>query len=54
MLLCPVANAMVGRREVTVTERVAQADSHGSKSGAHEEKDIVSGREKHVKKMEKD
>ncbi len=44
----------MGRREATVTELVAQAESNGYKRGAHQEKDMVRMREKHVKKTKKD
>jgi hypothetical protein len=44
----------MGRREVTVTELVAQAESNGYKWGALKKRDKVRGREMHVKKTKKD
>lgn len=48
------AVATMGRREIVVAELVAQAESNGFKRGAHKEKDMMCGLEKHVKKTEKD
>jgi hypothetical protein len=49
----PFTAATMGRREATVTDLVAQAESNGYKRGAHKEKDMVHGRGKHVKKTKK-
>jgi hypothetical protein len=44
----------MGRREATVTELVAQAESNGYKRGGHKEKGVVREREKHFTKTKKD
>jgi hypothetical protein len=50
----PFAVARIRRQEVIITELVIHAEPNSYKRGAHKEKDLVRGREKHVKKTKKD
>jgi hypothetical protein len=38
----------MGKREVTVTELIAQAEANGYQRGAYKEKDMMCGLESHV------